>query len=144
MSLSNSKKACNGFLESPKAYSQPKCYARVCNDLKSIQCYELVEILSSAQRPEVLVCNEVTNKCVEVQSTDELVVTEVSGSEVFANVKEGDYVRRGDKLAYIVTGKGEVRSVRSSSEGLVVLVYEVPTSRPSRIIIFVKEGKVSG
>ncbi|MEO3993896.1 MAG: DUF2118 domain-containing protein [Desulfurococcaceae archaeon TW002] len=131
------------FLDPPEAYSQPKCYIKTNNQVKNIQCHELVKILLSPQRPDVQVCSESTGKCVEVRSSDKLVVTEVSGNEVFANVREGDYVKRSSKLAYIITGKKEVRSLRSNSEGLVVLVHEVPASRPSKLLIFIKEGGVS-
>lgn len=140
MGLANSEKASRGFLDSPEAYSQPKCYVKVDSEVKSIQCHELVGMLLSLQRPDVLVCNEATSKCVEVRSSDKLLITEISGSEVFTNVKEGDHVKRGSKLAYIITGKGEVRSLRSDFEGLVALVHEVPASRPSKILIFIKEG----
>lgn len=128
------------FLDPPTSYSQPKCYTKTNDVVKSVQCHELVNVLLSQQRPDILVCDEVTGKCVEVSSSDELVVTELSGSEVFVSVKEGDRVKRGDKLGYVITGKREVRSLRSDVEGFVVLVYEVPTSRPSKILVFIKKG----
>lgn len=140
MSLSGSGITRKGFLDSPETYNQPKCYVRIGDDLKNIQCYELVEILLSTRGFESLVCNEVTSKCVEVRSTDKLVITEVSGNEVFISVKEGDYVKQGDRLGYIVTNKGEVRGLRSDVEGVVVLVHEVPTSRPSKVLVFIKES----
>ncbi|MEM0025278.1 MAG: DUF2118 domain-containing protein [Zestosphaera sp.] len=142
MSSVSSGEARKGFLDSPEAYNQPKCYVKTRDNIKSIQCHELVEMLMSPQRPDVLVCNEVMNKCVEVRSSDKLAVVEVSGSEVFVNVRECDYVKRDSKLAYIITSKREVRSLRSDFEGSVVLIHEVPVSRPSKVLVFIKEGGV--
>ncbi len=131
------------FLDPPEAYSQPKCYVKTGNHVKNIQCHELAEILLSPERPDLQVCSESMSKCVEVRSSDKLVIAEVSGSEVFANVREGDYVKRGSKLAYVITSKKEVRSLRSDFEGLVVLVHEVPASRPPKLLIFIREGGIS-
>lgn len=142
MNLTSSGEIRRGFLDSPEAYSQPKCYVKTHDDIKSVQCHELVELLLSPQRPTVLVCNEVAGKCVEVRSSDKLAIIEVSGSEVFVNVRECDYVKRGSKLAYVITGKREVRSLRSDFDGSVVLVHEVPASRPPKVLVFIKEGEV--
>ncbi len=139
MNLSPEKER-KGFLDPPTSYSQPKCYTKTKDVVKSVQCYELVNVLLSQQRPDISVCDEVTGRCVEVSSSDELVISEISGNEVFISVKEGDRVKRGDRLGYIITGKGEVRGLRSDVEGFVVLVYEVPTSRPSKVLVFIKKG----
>lgn len=142
MNLTSSGGAREGLLASPEVYSQPKCYVKTHDGVESIQCHVLAELLLSPQRPTVTVCDGAANKCVEVSSSDKLAIIEISGSEIFVNVKECDYVKRGSKLAYIITNKREVRSLRSDLDGFVVLVHEVPASRPSRILVFIKEGGV--
>lgn len=64
-------------------------------------------------------------------------VIELEGYRIHSMVSEGSRVARGDKIAYIATKKGEVRSVRSGFDGLVVYAAQKPESRPERFLFIV-------
>lgn len=71
-------------------------------------------------------------------------LVEVRGLEVYIAAREGDYVRRGDVIAYVETGKGEIRKVKSEDEGLVIYIAWVPEGRHSRhVYVLAREDDVS-
>ncbi|MEM0105613.1 MAG: DUF2118 domain-containing protein [Zestosphaera sp.] len=129
-----------GLGRSSDPYKQPDCHVKVGDTLKRVQCYELVEFMMRPEgRPDFTVCGS-SGECVSVSVEDRLRVIEISGSEVMVDVEEGMCVKLGGRLGSIITGKGEVRSVRSDVSGMVVLVHEVPVSRPSTTLVFIKVG----
>ncbi len=68
---------------------------------------------------------------------------EVEGYRIHSLVLEGYRVARGDRIAYIATKKGEIRSVRSGFEGLVIYAAQKPGSRPEKFLyILVGEDHV--
>lgn len=122
-------------------YRQPDCYAEVEGELKKVQCHELAEFLTRSEgMPGFTVCNS-SGRCVSVSADDKLAVVEISGNEVMVGVEEGMCVKSGERLGYVITGKREARSVRSSVEGRVVLVHEMPVSRPSITLVFIRVGE---
>jgi len=64
-------------------------------------------------------------------------VVEVSGYRVFVIVREGDAVAQNDRIAYVLTGKGNVRIIRSPYNGVVVYVGEIIPSTVQRYIILI-------
>jgi len=64
-------------------------------------------------------------------------IVEVSGYRVFAAVREGDTVAQNDRIAYVLTGKGNVRTIRSPYNGVVVYVGEIIPSTVQRYIILI-------
>ncbi len=62
---------------------------------------------------------------------------EVKGYSPYVFVDELDEVDEKSKIAYIVTGKNEVRTIRSPCRGVVVLVVNFPWEKPERYIIVV-------
>ncbi|MEM4774763.1 MAG: DUF2118 domain-containing protein [Sulfolobales archaeon] len=112
-----------------------------------IECHELALELIKKQHVEadLMVCNRRSDVCLSLARGSKVAVIEVSGLEVYPQVDIGDYVRINDLLAYVITGKGEVRSKRSALEGYVALLYEDPTSRPLKCyILLTTEGGVVG
>ncbi|PUA32215.1 MAG: hypothetical protein B7O98_05970 [Zestosphaera tikiterensis] len=123
-------------------YRMPECF-KVLNDVKEkIPCYEIpkeIELLKDGKYA-LEVCNPRLNKCVDLDSNalvDEVVI---EGFEVYPVVEECSEVGRNDKLAYIVTGKGEVRVVRYEGDGVVLYVDEVVGVRPVKYRVFIKRG----
>jgi len=124
-----------------KYYRPIECYV----ENTKIECHELALKLIEKQRVEadLMVCNRKSDVCLRLARDSKVAIVEVSGSEVYPRVDIGDYVRFNDLLAYVITGKGEVRSKRSALEGYVVLLYEDPTSRPLKCYILIStEGDV--
>jgi len=124
-----SEKVLRDLEELAKYYGRTVCF-------KEGEEYPCVEVYDSIIRGDVAtgitICNERNNLCVEVQEGSTLKVVELEGNEVFFQVDIGDLVKKGDILAYIITGKGEVRSFRAHDEGYVVFVHEDPIARPMR------------
>jgi len=52
----------------------------------------------------------------------EFLAVEAQGVQVNFMAREGDLVNEGDVLAYVLTGKGETRTVRSPVRGIVIYV----------------------
>jgi len=72
-----------------------------------------------------------------VEKNTKLCFIEVRGRYPVVFVSEGDNVDVGDKIAYIVTGKGEVRVVKSPCSGIVVLSINITWERPEKYILVV-------
>ncbi len=62
---------------------------------------------------------------------------EVKGFSPMIFINEDEIIDYGDKIAYIVTGKKEVRTVKSPCKGRVVLVVNFPWEKPERYLIVV-------
>ncbi len=72
-----------------------------------------------------------------------LSIVEAQGKRVYPLFREGDKVSINDKLFYIVTGKYEVRVVRSNTNGVVLYVSEVvPRTPQTFIMVICDESKV--
>ncbi len=62
---------------------------------------------------------------------------EIKAYQPYVFVSEGDVVEERDKIAYMVTGKGEVRVYKSVCRGIVFLVVNIPWERPEKYILVV-------
>jgi len=115
--------------EVAKYYGRTICFKgseeRPCSEV-------LGDLTRGSTASGITVCNERNNLCVELLEGSMLKVVELEGNEVFFQVDVGDLVRRGSVLAYVITGKGEVRSFRARDEGYVVFIHEDPIARPMR------------
>lgn len=139
-----STKVLRDLEEIMRYYRPTECYSGNAK----VECHELALELISKRRTvaDVTVCNRRKEVCLSLAENSEVAVVEITGSEVFPRVDVGDYVKAGDTLAYVITGKGEVRSKRSDSEGRVVLLHEDPTSKPLKyfIVLTAKGAEVGG
>jgi len=72
-----------------------------------------------------------------------LCIMEVAGVQPIVFLSEGDIVEEGDKIAYIITGKSEVRVYKSLCSGIVVLVVNITWEKPEKyIVVVVKQDDV--
>lgn len=62
---------------------------------------------------------------------------EVKGVYPHILVEEMDEIDEKDKIAYVITGKNEVRVIRSPCRGVVVLVINFPWEKPERYLLVV-------
>ncbi|GAB6147979.1 DUF2118 domain-containing protein [Stetteria hydrogenophila] len=69
-----------------------------------------------------------------------LSLVEAGGVRVDFTVREGDKVEERDVVAYVVTGKGEVRTVRAGARGVVVLIAWQKSRDPLRYTIAVADN----
>ena len=69
-------------------------------------------------------------------------IVEVYGRQVAFQAREGDYVDGKSVLAYVLTGRGDTRSVRAGVEGVVALIAWDQASYPPRYAyIIVPQGR---
>ncbi|RLG81706.1 MAG: DUF2118 domain-containing protein [Thermoprotei archaeon] len=64
-------------------------------------------------------------------------LAEAKGYRVYVEVREGDVIERSDRVAYIITSKGEIRIYRSPCTGLVLLVVNIVWDKPEKYILVV-------
>ena len=74
------------------------------------------------------------NRAMLLEPGAKVVLYEVSGVQAVFYAHEGDDLRQGDVLAYVLTGKGETRTVRVEEEATVFYIAWVPGTHPPRYI----------
>ncbi len=105
-----------------KYYGVTKCY--VNNEV--INCRELPKLIVNDKLiKDVKVCNERLGKCLTAPKGSKVKIIEVMGVEVYLVKDECEEVSRRERIGYIITGKGEGRSVRSDFEGKILYIEEV-------------------
>jgi len=72
-----------------------------------------------------------------IKEKTQVCLQEIRGKLIYFLVNEDYSVKRGDIIAYHVTGKLEVRSVKSKCEGRVVLIVDMPWETPRKAILVV-------
>ena len=75
-----------------------------------------------------------------IRAGAEAYIIEAVGRRIHSLVSEGDRVVRGSRVAYIYTGKGEVRVLRSDVEGVVVYISQELGSKPEKLLFIVVGG----
>jgi len=75
-----------------------------------------------------------------VRGGSEAYILEAVGRRIHSLVSEGDEVVRGSRVAYIYTGKGEVRVLRSDVEGVVAYISHELGSKPEKLLFIVVGG----
>jgi len=87
---------------------------------------ELVDRLEERAKVTFLVHVPNEGKAILVPKGTKVKLLRASHVKVGIAVKEGDEIEEGDTYAYGLTGKGEVRRLRSGSPGTVVMVHWEP------------------
>lgn len=72
-----------------------------------------------------------------VEKNTPLCILEIKGLSPYVFVHEGYSINKHDKVAYVITNKGEVRSVKSPCEGVVFLVINISWEKPEKYILMV-------
>jgi len=80
-------------------------------------------------------------KAILVPPDTPIIVYEVGGAQTVFTSREGDHVRPGKVMGYVLTGKGETRTKRYSDEALVLYIAWDRESHPPRYrVILVDPG----
>lgn len=74
------------------------------------------------------------SKALFFSENTQLCLQEARGRRVFY-IGSMKHVRKNDLIAYIVTGKNEVRNIYSTCEGFILAVIDLTWERPERIIV---------
>mgnify|MGYP000368428008 CR=1 FL=1 len=97
---------------------------------------KVVDVYSSTIKSSFIIQTP-DNKLLLVERNTKANLIDVKGWKIALQVKEGDVVRPRQRVALVLTKKYEVRSIRSSSKGVVVYIGWVYEERPERYIIVV-------
>jgi len=133
------KKVLDELRKIQHAYKPTKCYL-ISNELKEeIDCVELAnKLYLKALDKEFEICNERLNKCYRISKGSKIECIEVVGHDVYLLKDELEDVNINDRLSYVVTNKGEVRSIRSPYKGKILLIHEVLGEKYTHYRIFVE------
>jgi len=100
-----------------------------------------IDLLSSRTTREFIVIPKYTGakemQAYLVKADINICLVEVKGISPYVLINEEDIIDEGDKIALIITGKNEVRVVRSPCKGVPVLIVNFPWEKPERYIIVV-------
>lgn len=123
-----------------KGYRVVKCYLIKNNTKPRINCDDLPNLLDdvSSGAVSIEVCNESIERCINVTKDDKVIVTPIEGKEVYFNVRECELVNKDQRIGYIITSKGEVRTIRSPEKGYIVLIKEELGEKFSRYKLLIK------
>jgi len=78
-----------------------------------------------------------------IKADSDVKIIEAKGKRIYPLVSEGDRVSFGNKLFYIVTGKNEVRVIKSDVRGVVVFIGEVFSNGiQQEVMTIIEEGEV--
>jgi len=121
-----------------KYYGVIKCFIIEGNELNKIDCGDLSKYVIEGKLIKTLrICNErLGNVCVEANMGEKVITLEVVGKEVYFMLEEGSHVKRGQRIAYVLTGKGELRAVKSPVNGFVLFYDEILGEKPYKYRIF--------
>lgn len=102
---------------------------------------EFIDLENAVPRKDILVLDE-DPSLLEfpgflIEKNTQLCLQEVRGRFIYFLVSEGSQVKRGDIIAYHVTGKFEVRNVKSRCEGQVALIVDMPWETPRKSLVVV-------
>jgi hypothetical protein len=80
---------------------------------------------------------------VYLRKGDRVCLQEVSSAYAYLAKKEGDAVKRGERIGFALSVKGAVRTVKSVCEGIITLIVNITWEAPEKyIIVVVKEDEL--
>lgn len=107
-------------------------YEQVLNYIDSLEAKMRESVVVLQSRPDRAVY-----KGFLLEKGTSVCLQEISGNYVYLHVKEGMSVKKEHSIAHIITGKLEIRNIRSLCEGLVALVVDMPWKEPRKVVVVV-------
>ncbi|MCD6085127.1 MAG: DUF2118 domain-containing protein [Desulfurococcales archaeon] len=119
-------------------YGLVKCYVKGESKYDLIECRLLPKyIIDDRVAKGLRVCNERSSVCIDVDENERVVVLEVVGKRIFLVSDECERVKRNQKIAYVLTGKGEFRTIKSPVNGYILLYNEILGGKAERYQVFI-------
>ncbi|MCX8199612.1 MAG: DUF2118 domain-containing protein [Sulfolobales archaeon] len=100
---------------------------------KALNLEELVTTKSMVVVPRLSLNKDLDG--IFISKDTPICIDEVIGHAAVIHVSEGNAVSVGDKLASVVTGKGDVRTYRASCSGVIILVIGYVWLKPEKYIV---------
>ncbi len=130
----------NRLLYSRRPFEGARKFVEILYNLVPDTAVDLVE---GKMVTDLVIVNPRKNIAMLIARGTNVYLFDAEGKRVYPLVDEGSTVRKGDRLFYVVTGKCEVRVVRSSVDGVVVYVGDiVPSSPPHYVMVIVDANAV--
>ena len=124
--------------ELSKYYGLVKCYVWDEGKYSQVECRELPKyIINGKAAKNLRVCNERLGTCIDVNESEKIVVLEIVGRKIFIISDECMRVKRNQKIAYTLTGKGELRTIKSPVNGYILLYNEILGERAEKYEVFI-------
>jgi len=133
------KKILNELKRLQHTYKPTKCYLVSDEFKEEIDCVDLAnKLYHKVLDKDFLICNERLSRCYRISKDSKLECIEVIGHDVYILKDELEDVDVNERISYIVTNKGEVRSVKSPYKGKLLLIHEVLGEKYSHYRIFIE------
>ncbi|WP_244403876.1 DUF2118 family protein [Pyrolobus fumarii] len=123
------------YKRSKSCPSGSRCYGKAIYGVELDSILDLLE--KKVKRSFIVEPGDKPGEGILVESGVHAEPIPVSGKRAVIEVLEGDEVKEGDVLGLIVTGKYELRKVRSHVDGIVVYIYSSPMGPPDENIVFI-------
>ncbi len=116
------------------------CLGRVVYE-EALRAFDLIE--SKARVHIAILLPRGGKKALFLKPGTTVIIYEVGGVQTVFNVEEGNRVRRGDVIAYVLTGKGETRSIRSGDDAVVFYIaWDRESHPPKYVVIMAKPSDI--
>lgn len=122
--------AANAFKESPGG--------EYCRIIYESGRDEVLDLERGIVKEDFLLVFPISGTAIHIEGGSALRLIEVSGKEVYFTKREGDLVEDGDIISYVVTKKGETRSIRADGSGIIAYIAWIP-GKPERYIFALTE-----
>jgi len=121
-------------------YEPTKCYLIEGGAEKGFLCEELSNHLTPEGfvKHRIKVCNERLGRCIVLEEGDEVRAFEFVGSEVYIIKDDVQHVSRWEKIGYLITRKGEERTIKAPIGGDIVFIQEIPGGRTQRLRLHIR------
>jgi len=129
-----------GLKEIERGYLPTRCFIDRGKGYVEVSCREIIPLLRRGKVEEpIKVCNERIGRCVILGKGEEISVLDFEGSEVYLTKDECEDVNRWDKIGYIISSKGEGRTIKTPVKGKIVLIEEVFGGKADHYKIYLKK-----
>ncbi|MET1160722.1 MAG: DUF2118 domain-containing protein [Thermoprotei archaeon] len=123
------------------AKTKPSKYTRFFGHIIYEKALEYVDLTAPLIKNSMIIVPKFSGsetKGILVEKGIKPCLAEIRGYKPLLTIREGSSVNEGDKIAYIITGKGEVRTYRSPCSGVLVLAVNIVWEKPEKyILVFV-------
>ncbi|MEM1701300.1 MAG: DUF2118 domain-containing protein [Desulfurococcaceae archaeon] len=98
---------------------------------------EYLDLESARSKVEMIVLKPRKDSAMAyfIKQGTSICIQEIKGKTRYLLLEEGDLIKRGDKIAYVITGKMETRNIMSLCEGRVLFIIDITWETPGKTIL---------
>ena len=126
--------------EIERGYLPTRCFIDEGKGYVETSCNEIIPLLRRGKMEKsIKVCNDRLGKCIALEKGEEINVLDFEGAEVYLTKDECDNVDRWEKIGYIISSKGEGRTIKTPFKGQIVLIEEVFGEKADHYRIYLRK-----